>query len=40
MNLNEMLQERAKVYDQLKTLQNQYNDKPMESAGQRHLRQP
>lgn len=32
MNLNEMLQERAKVYDQLKTLQNQYNDKPMESA--------
>lgn len=32
MNLNEMLQERAKVYDQLKELQNKYNDKPMESA--------
>lgn len=32
MNLNEMLQERAKVYDQLKELQNKYNDKPMDSA--------
>jgi HK97 family phage major capsid protein len=32
MTLNEMMQERAKVYDQLKVLQDKYNDKPMESA--------
>ena len=32
MKLNELLQERAKVYDQLKDLQNKYNDKPMDGA--------
>mgnify|MGYP000945848903 CR=1 FL=1 len=32
MTLNEMLQERSKVYDQLKALQDKYNDKPMDSA--------
>ena len=28
MELNEMLQERARVYDSLQRLQNQYNDAP------------
>jgi len=32
MKLNEMLQERAQVYEQLKALQDKYNDKPMEGA--------
>ena len=32
MELNEMLQERARVYDSLQKLQNQYNDRPMEGA--------
>jgi len=32
MKLNEMLQERTKVYDLLKELQDKYNDKPMDSA--------
>lgn len=30
MSLNALMQERASVYDQLKALQNQYNDKPMD----------
>ena len=29
-DINEMLQERAKVYDQMKVIQDKYNDKPME----------
>lgn len=32
MELNEMLQERARVYDSLQRLQNQYNDRPMEGT--------
>lgn len=32
MTLTEMLQERARVFDQLKTLQDKYNDKPMDGA--------
>ena len=32
MNLNEMLQERAGVFNQLKEIQNRYNDKPMDGA--------
>lgn len=32
MKLNEMLQERARVYEQLKALQDKYNDKPMDGA--------
>lgn len=32
MNLYDMLQERAHVYERMKALQDQYNDKPMEGA--------